>query len=172
MTTDNVSDSGKPWYKEFWAWFVFAPLILTICVSVFTVSMAFKYKQDVVDSDYHKVGRLIDNSFAQAEAAAQLGVVADIRFSVEAEYVDITIEPGDWALDDSILLLFSHPVDKKLDRYLTLTRVGENKYSAVADIPEGRWYILLSAINDAGQELWRLSGEIDFSQAEALRLPE
>jgi len=170
-TESKTSKSNKPWYREFWAWFVFAPLILTIVVSMFTVTIAFKNKQDSVDSDYFKVGRMIDNNFEPLQVAKNLGVGAEILFQVEAEYIDLILERGDWQLDDSLVLHFSHPTDESQDRYITLTRIDENRYSSVADIPDGRWYILLSAISDAGQEEWRLSGEIDFARAERLRLP-
>ncbi len=149
-------DEG-PWYKQFWAWFVFTPLIVVVIACSITVTIAFKTKEDVVVDDYYKVGKMINQSFVPEQRARELGIVADLIFDSETGEVIAEVEGTE---DESLVLSFSHPVNADLDQYVTLKHITGTRYRADASLPEnGRWYLRLSEISDAGEEVWRLQGE-------------
>ena len=52
----------KPFYRKFWFWFVFTPLIVVVCVSLTMVTVAFRHADDVVIDNYYKEGRMINQT--------------------------------------------------------------------------------------------------------------
>ena len=79
MTTQTV-EKILPWYRQFWFWFVFGPLIFIIVLCCFTVSIAFNYADDVVTDNYYKSGLMINQTLKQDETAAALHLVAQVKF--------------------------------------------------------------------------------------------
>ena len=63
-----------PWYRQFWFWFVFGPLIFIIVLCMFTVTMAFHFADDVVTDNYYKSGLMINQTLKQDELAKALGL--------------------------------------------------------------------------------------------------
>ncbi len=52
-------NSPRPWYREFWLWFILAPLITVVVVSTITVTLAVSGADEVVDGPYIKKGRML-----------------------------------------------------------------------------------------------------------------
>lgn len=153
-----------PWYKQFWAWFIFTPLIVVVLACSVMVTIAFKTKEDVVTDDYYKVGRMINQAFEPAQNAKALGLLAEIRFLNEGRIVSVNLNESDWTVQDTLLLNISHPVDADKDHFITLKRNDALMWQAEMKVPmEGRWYFRLSSIDDAGGEEWRLQEEIDLA---------
>ncbi|WP_370979091.1 FixH family protein [Agaribacterium sp. ZY112] len=154
-----------PWYKQFWAWFIFTPLIVVVIVCSVFVTIAFKHKQDVVSDDYYKVGKMINQSFAPQEQAKKLGV--DARLSVDGtnSVLSVMAVANEPIAEDSLVLAFSHPADADKDFFVSLKPQGNGQWSANKVLESGsRWYVRLSSLNDAGLELWRLQADLDLSQ--------
>lgn len=165
-------DEG-PWYRQFWAWFVFAPLIVVVIASLSMVVLAFKTKQDVVVDDYYKVGKMINQSFAPEQKARELGV--NVELGVDSLTGEIWLEgivPAGSTFDDhSLLLNLSHPVKASNDRFITLKKQSDKRWRAdISTLTDGRWYVRLSSLDAAGQELWRLKGELDLPKSSRIRL--
>lgn len=183
---NNVSDQqAKPWYKEFWAWFVFAPLIFIVGVCGVLVTVAYSLKDDVVTDDYYKKGRMINNTFAAERAAADLGLTAEVSFSAQASEVSdepqaalVTVElTGNEPIYAPVIqLVLSHPMESGLDQSFALTlKPGFSQPSVyqaeVGRLLLGRRYVRLSYYVDGPAEMrtaddpdpkmeaWRLVGE-------------
>ncbi len=168
---DQEKTVSGPWYKEFWAWFVFTPLIVVIIACSITVTMAFKYKDSVVKDDYYKIGKMINSEFKSDQEAKRFGLEASLVFDLESNRVLSVLNKTDWATEETLLLFLSHPVDSERDYYLTLKQT--NNLTWQSDLPlnlDGRWYVRLAAIDDAGAEHWRLQGEVSLPAKEALVL--
>lgn len=171
MQTRNVdADNGhvKPWYKEFWAWFILSPLILVVIVSSITVTIAVKNADDRVLDNYYKEGRMINMRLDEDMLAESLQMSAAITFNQPSNEVIITVEHlgPESVLPRQLLLELSHPVQAALDRSIVLSRVG-NEYRA-RELPqhlEHKWYLrLLPIFSDKEQRRWRLKGELNFSK--------
>ena len=61
--------TSKPWYREFWAWMVLAPLIAVVVVSSITVSIAVRFADDQVSDTYYKDSRMYHFSAEQDQRA-------------------------------------------------------------------------------------------------------
>lgn len=164
-------ETGLPWYKEFWAWFVFTPLIVVVITSSVFVTIAFKGRDDVVVDDYYKVGKMINQEFEPTAYAQQLGLMANIDFDMSRQLVYATLNQSEWRVQDTLILNLSHPADAERDRFVTLTRIDALMWRAELKEPlTGRWYLLLSSIDDVGHEQWRLQGEARLSESNPIQL--
>ena len=158
---EQTHEAPRPWYKEFWAWFVFTPLIVVVVACAFTVSIAFKYKDSVVKDDYYKIGKMINSEFKSDLVAKQLGIVASQVFDGGSNLISSTLNESDWPGDELLMLSLSHPFEEGRDYYITLKQADDLLWRATApENFEGRWYVKLAAIDDTGAETWRLQGEI------------
>lgn len=178
MSTMNhrVNEDGGPWFKQFWAWFVFTPLLVVIVASLSMVFIAFSGKDDVVVDDYYKVGKMINQEFEPSARAKALGLVATFSL-VEAtapslkKLVEVSLNDTEWLVQESLLLNLSHPIDAEKDHFITLRQVDDLRWRAEAKSAlSGRWYLRVSALDDAGGEQWRIQGEVDFSKSKGAQL--
>ena len=167
---------GQPWYREFWAWFVLAPLMTTVIVSTFLLTMAVRFGDDEITDDYYKKGRMINQSMAQVELASEMGLVAQINFDLELGDITVALASADDELAETEMTLYlDHPVSADLDQTLILKQFAPGNYRADLDQrPQNRWYLRLFPGNQyeleqtedreqAELDQWRLNGEIDFA---------
>lgn len=172
MTLEQHEDDG-PWYKQFWAWFVFTPLIIVVIASLSMVVLAFKTKDDTVSDDYYKIGKMINQQFTPENKAHELGITAELKFDLLSGEVLLSSSMPDDALfdDQSLLLQLSHPILADKDYFLTLKKYTENSWRADSDkLTQGRWYIRLSSLDESGNEFWRLKGEVTLMDSHTITL--
>lgn len=112
--------TANPWYKEFWAWFILAPLITTVILSAIMVTTAVKHGDDVLTDDYYKKGRMINQSLERVEWARTKGLQADLKFDLELGDItmNLTSIDANYSLPDELTLYLDHPIDERLDRQL------------------------------------------------------
>lgn len=162
-------ENAKPWYREFWFWFVFSPLIYIMIMCSITVTIALKGADDVIVDNYYKEGRMINQALEQDHRARELNLTGDLRFDRTTGEVALSIAnaPSDSSLmPDTILLMMGHPVKEEKDQLIRLKAIaaGEYRGELMAE-PDYSWYLTLYPISDISQRkeaAWSLSGEIDF----------
>lgn len=166
MTT-LATENNLPWYRQFWFWFVFGPLIFIIVLCVFTVSIAFNYADDVVTDNYYKSGVMINQTLKQDEKAAELQLVARIKFDQTTGEVLVSLT-GKHTFPKKILLFLDNPVKSKKDQSVLLTEVASGEYHGELSAPvEYSWYIALvpeSDVSKRKQAEWLLTGEINLAK--------
>lgn len=172
----SPQETQKPWYREFWAWFILAPLLLVVVVSTYTVSLAVRHADDRVVDNYYKEGRMINVRLDEDLVAVQLQLVADIAFDQKVAELVVQLSAIDQTFPDAINLELSHPSDQELDHQVQLQHIAQGQYQAELDRELSyRWYLRLRPAdpkpNTASvNKKWRLRGEIDFSQHSSVRL--
>ena len=162
-----------PWYRQFWFWFVFGPLIFIIIMCGFTVSIALKGADDVIIDNYYKEGYAINQALEQDKHAQELGLSGELHFdrasgeillSIANAPVDATLMP------EQLLLLMGHPVKAAKDQVIMLTAIAPGKYRGeLLAEPDYSWYLTLYPVKDIALHKdapWTLSGEINFRTAE------
>jgi len=177
MNTSSNDEMIKPWYRQFWFWFVFGPLIFIIIMCGFTVSIALSGSDDVIIDNYYNEGRMINQAFDQDKQAKALGLSANLRFDRATGEVLLTFESMPVDIDqvpDKLLLFMGHPVKAAKDQEIILTSVGDGHYRGeLPSEPRYSWYLTLYPVTDLEQRdtaPWTLSGDINFSRSEATHL--
>ncbi len=173
LTSDPTHVVAKPWYREFWFWFVFSPLIYIVIMCSITVTIALKGADDVIIDNYYKEGRMINQALEQDKRAQELGLSGDVSFDRTTGEVSLTIAnpPADATLmPEQLLLMMGHPVKAAKDQLITMTTIAPGKYRGeLITEPDYSWYLTLYPIKDLAlrkEAPWTLSGEIDFRAAE------
>jgi len=163
----------KPWYRQFWFWFVFSPLIYIIIMCSVTVTIALKGADDVIIDNYYKEGRMINQALEQDKRAQELGLSGDLSFDRTTGEISLTIAnpPTDATLmPEQLLLMMGHPVKAAKDQLITLTAIAPGKYRGeLKNAPDYSWYLTLYPVKDLAlrkEASWTLSGEINFRDAE------
>ena len=145
----------EPWYRQFWPWFLIALPGSVVIASVVTLWLAISRPIPMVVDDYARIARSTEQRLERDQAAAALGVRAEIRLIAGANIVEIRLLPETVA-PESLELRLSHPLIEERDQIVSMMRVPGG-WSAELEPPAGRWYLQLYP----GDRSWRLSGELD-----------
>jgi hypothetical protein len=155
-----VTDTGaKPWYREFWLWFILAPLIATVIGGFATLIIAGAPPALVVD-DFGQIAMAVERDQARDRRAAEMGLAAELRMTpgvdTQDQAVRVTLNGDSPA---GLWLQLIHPTREDLDQKIPLER-AEHGYDGTAARPDTRVYV---QITDAGAT-WRLTGELQPGQ--------
>ncbi len=144
-----------PWYREPWAWFILSPLIVVVLVSTYTIYTAVKNRDDVVNEDYYKEGRMINVHLEQEQLAQSMGLAMSLK--VDHQILELVVDlNGRFESLNNVSIEFSHPSDAAKDKTFVLESITKNRYRAgLLDSLKGRWYVKVSGLDDQGRP-WRL----------------
>jgi hypothetical protein len=145
----------EPWYRQFWPWFLIALPGSVVIASFVTLWLAISRPNPMVVDDYARIARSTEQRLERDQAAAALGVHAEIRLIAGANIVEVRLLPETVA-PESLELRLSHPLIEERDQIVNLMRVPGG-WSAELAPPAGRWYLQLYP----GDRSWRLSGELN-----------
>lgn len=160
-----------PAYREFWFWFVMAPLVAVLFVVAALLTAALRGADEVVVDNYYKHGRLINQSFAQDTRALELGLEGELTFDLSRNRVELQLDSvEDYILPGQLLLVMDHPVSADRDQHLELRRVASNRYRAQLDhTPEYEWFLTIYPELDLERRReadWRLRARAEFVAGE------
>ncbi len=160
----------KPWYRQFWPWFIIALPASAVVASLYTVSLAVRTTDSLVVTSKDGVDVVTGRHLAAERFAAARGISATLSIDAESGAIEAKLtadEAVEWP--KTLQLLFSHPAFADRDRRVTLTAAmpdsdGTPVWSGhFVDLPGGRWYVVL-----ADGDTWRLSSS--WSGAAVLQL--
>lgn len=162
MNTSQV----PPWYRQFWPWFLISLPATAVIACMITIVIAFQNKPTMVNENYYVEGLSINDRIKQDQLATDLSIQANLLFSKETNKVNVYLT-GRSKASDTLILSISAPGNEKLDRTYTLKSTNSNLFiSNLAELPDGRFYILLEPKNRE----WRLLGEAIFPRQDTLVL--
>jgi hypothetical protein len=194
MLEKHIDEDLKPWYRQFWAWFILSPLIAVVVVSSITVTIAVINADDRVVDNYYKEGRAINMRLDQDLLAISLGITARLKFDTLSGDLVLLLNTTAEALPNFLLLELSHPAHSERDHKLLLTRIAGNQYNTELsnNLLNSRWYLRLLPVEnledsdranileqtksvvtqtlDNTKQVWRLRGEIDFAKVQTVFL--
>ncbi|PLW83132.1 hypothetical protein CWI75_06865 [Kineobactrum sediminis] len=153
---NHLSDMDtKPWYRQFWPWFLIALPGSVVIASFNMLYLAVSSADDMVIDEYYKEGLAINRQLEKRQLAEQLGL--GVQLAINTGEVVVFISGP--VTDASLEMRLSHPMEADRDFRTLLYRVGPGIYSGALDAPVAtRWHWTLSAGDNSA---WRLDGVID-----------
>ncbi len=149
----------KPWYRQFWPWFIIALPASAVIAGLFTLSLALRYQDAVVVDDYYKEGLGINQQMDKLQQAAALDLQILARYT--ARNGQLQLQPMTGPAPDELLLTLTHPTLAAFDLQRKLPREADGSYRIeLQNTGSGRWHIILEPNNGE----WRLSDRITLSQ--------
>lgn len=147
----------KPWYRQFWPWFIMALPASAVVAGLATVAIAVKYQDSVVRDDWYKEGKAINQDFARDDRARTLGLSADVRIDDLTGELRLQLrQSGAASQPERLTLYFQHPTQASADQSLILARRGADYVGQLPHALKGRFHVELGAPE------WRLLGTREF----------
>lgn len=159
MNTSHAPSSvPKPWYRQFWPWFVLAWPAAAVVGGFATLLIAAHHPDALVADDYYQAGLAINQDLARQQRAVALELTGILRRDPQARRLTIALIHNDaWVQPQTLELELIHPTQPNLDRTILLQREAADRWSARSDIViHGRWQLNLTPANAE----WRLQGRL------------
>jgi hypothetical protein len=156
--TDSTVTTGKPWYRQFWPWFLIALPAISVVAGLTTLAIAIRNQDSLVRDDWYKDGKAINQSLARDGEASRLGVSAELQMdAVTGEISALISGSATLHLPPSVTLSLSHPTLAEQDQTTVLSQQQDGQYRGILQHgPQGRYYI------EMGTPDWRLRSTRDF----------
>lgn len=148
-----------PWYKEPWAWLVFALPFTAVVAGIATYIIANDEPDALVVGDYYKKGKAINTELSKIKMAQKLGM----KFQLKMENNQLLIKPiGIEKVFPLLNINFVHPTLANKDFYLALTPDGSGNFRHTFDNNvSGKWRVSVSSFEDT----WKIQDTISLPQA-------
>jgi hypothetical protein len=141
----------NPWYREPWPWILMAGPAAVVAAGAITLWIAFAGADGLVAGDYYRQGLAINKVIAREQAAARLGIGAELERRSGSLRVRLQ-----GASPDALFVHLAHATRAGYDARLRLARKLDGWYeAALPELPPGRWRV---AIEDP-QGRWRIAKE-------------
>jgi hypothetical protein len=155
MSTENA----RPWYKQFWPWFVIALPMTSVVAASTCVYIAFKHQDAVVQDDWDENSTAVNAAIDREHEAGRLGLMATLVTDDASGEVSLALTGKLTQLPGQLELKISHPTDPTRDQLVKLIRQTDGKYhGALSQKLNGRYYLALDSGN------WRLTDMRSFPQ--------
>lgn len=158
MITHPMTDS-KPWYQQFWFWFVAAIPLTAVAMGIGLLSVALNNPVELVKDDWSKEGRAINQRFEKQRAAQALGIQAQLDYDPATGRFLLTYKSAEAHSPALLQLELIHPTLGKRDQILSLSPTPQGQYIAATNARlAGAYYVRL--YDEAHS--WQLDGQIHF----------
>ncbi|GAB2660652.1 FixH family protein [Vibrio panuliri] len=157
----------KPWYKQFWPWFL---IILPLTVVVWTIITVVIFSQNsvsLVTEDYYKKGKGINIDISKLKVAEQL----ELKARVQSQGNDILIQfdKGKMEHFPALSAMFAHRTLPDQDFHRLITSDASGNYRVALDESlQGPWFIELTPHDKS----WLIQGRVNFPSESATVLME
>ncbi|RUO50851.1 FixH family protein [Pseudidiomarina aquimaris] len=159
----------KPWYKQFWPWFLMCIPFSVVIAMVITLSVASSYGDNpMVVDDYYKKGRGINAQVEKVQEAQRRGIT--FSFQQDGQKLALAYQTGAPAELTALNVRFYHTTlaDKDFSLVLTADAQGVFRGELPADVVEhkGKWTVTITPFDGS----WRLSQQLQLPAYRELTL--
>jgi hypothetical protein len=147
----------KPWYKQFWPWFLIILPLTVIVWTIVTVVVFASNSVSLVAEDYYKKGKGINIDISKMNVARDLGLNATV--SSGDDTLVISLVKGKLPHFPALMATFTHRTlpDRDFTKLLTADAKGNYRLAADESI-QGPWFVELQPHNKE----WMIQGRVEF----------
>ena len=163
MLADTQNDS---WKDQPYVWMLIAIPLSAVIVGMIMLTLALKSETGLVVDDYYKKGKQINRVLARDQAAAAMGMTANINLDSETGTIRVSLAANSNLItNETVRLGLYHSTRAGMDQTLVLRPTGNLTYETnYSDLAKGRWHLQIET------ETWRLTGSLFVPGGDALRL--
>jgi hypothetical protein len=132
----------KPWYKQFWPWFLIVIPLLSMTLSFNMLRLALDSEDSLVMDDHYKQGKAINLNLRKIDRAKALNLKSELLItSNEVKLLFVDSAPSSGA---ALTLAFYHATQDYKDISVTLLKDASGAYRAMLQQPlMGKWRVTL-----------------------------
>ncbi|MFZ3502084.1 FixH family protein [Vibrio harveyi] len=147
----------KPWYKQFWPWFLIILPLTVVVWTIITVVVFANNSVSLVAEDYYKKGKGINIDISKMNVARDLGLNATV--SSDNNTVVISFNKGELLHFPALTATFTHRTlpDRDFTKLLTADAKGNYRLTPENSI-QGPWFVELEPHN----KVWMIQGRVEF----------
>lgn len=155
----------QPWYRHPFVWLLIALPASAVIGGIITLWIALRTDDGLVTDDYYKRGNEINQDLQRDQAAASLGLKAQLMLAQDHRTLRILF---DQPVTDTLQIKLMHPTRAGLDQTATLQALGPQLRTATLPraLEQPNW--LIEIADSAGK--WRLRGEWKLQRDQVLTL--
>lgn len=144
----------KPWYRQFWPWFLIFLPSTSIFAGFALLYFALDGPDGMVIDDYYKVGRAYNRNIERDQQAEAQGIRGQLTVRADG-IADLALLSNAPLNEVALNLTLMHPTERDLDMTVPLVQGIQGTWSAnVGQIPRAQWYVRVE--DQAGS--WRVAG--------------
>jgi len=172
--------SFTPWYREPWAWYMVAILMVTFAWGAVQVYTAFTHQDSVVIDDYYQNGRTINQDMTRSDNAKAMAIVATITIDELTGEVRVILAGKTEQWPPQLTLSFLSPVFQDRDHTIDLTQTpgltsGAAYTGQLSQTISGRYYLQLATADTPIPEVgydsgWKITREVTVTPGSTITL--
>lgn len=147
----------KPWYKQFWPWFLLFLPLSAVVGSFVTLGLFVKNSVNLVSEDYYKEGKGINVDLTKIHAAKAFKLKASVIST--AAGIEVTLDRGSLTFYPALNVSFTHRTLPDRDFEQTITSDANGRYRISLSSPiQGPWFVKLQPHDSE----WLIQGKVTF----------
>ena len=165
--THFPNEDNGPWYQQFWAWFILAPVITIMFVVSILVYFAITTADGPILDNLYRDGR----SYSERKDEDQWAMANNLaaQFQIDGDRIQLRLSGDFEEMPARLKLLFAFRTHATRDVLVELTRTADGRY--IGRFPEpvtGERQLLLEPLGK--EQHWRLHGSINLPTGEVTEL--
>jgi hypothetical protein len=163
----GVTEEKNKWYQQPMMWLVIAIPLSAVFVGAIMLTLSITTFDGLVEDDYYKKGKEINQLLARDEFAMSNGIRADVNIDDKTGVIVIDLKStAKYEFPNNMGLSLLHPTRSKQDVKLLLTQGPDGRYYSelLRPLTPGRWYFRVSEPN------WRLQKLISWPEGTVFTL--
>ncbi len=156
-----IREDTKPWYRQFWPWFIIALPAASVVAGVTTLWISMQTTDSLVVRSDDGVKNATDRRISAERLASELGLAAIVEIDSATGTVSAVMRSGDLSdIPATLEFELSHPAFADRDLQITLNKAMPDAdgnpvwVGYFVSVPNERFYAVLKSGDD-----WRLSAE-------------
>lgn len=166
-TTPFPNEDNGPWYRQFWAWFILAPVITIVFVCSALLYLAITTADGPILDNLYRDGR----SYAERKDEDQWAQAHNLaaQFQIDGDRLQLRLSGDMDEVPTRLKLLFAFRSHATRDVQVELTRTADGRY--IGQFPaavSGERQLLLEPLDK--DQHWRLHGTITLPSTDVTQL--